>query len=381
MDHSVLYWDKARYSSFPTVVKGDSDELWVDFSWNSHTPLARGPEGAAHSHGGELVGGESGHVELFSPDGGESWFEEGKDDPYRECPEALRSAVLSDGTQIRISRLGDVFPVDRRDEFAQRGFAMYDLPGGRFRVEHRLEMLRKRAGAERWESSELRSGEELPFFALIRNVTDLSGCVLPDNTLVQQVYGSASAGDPYRAWVLRTEDGGETWEMVTMACDDGAHPFNEASLLHLPDGRIVAMVRTASASKRIPEEGKHLWQTHSEDGGKTWSAIRKTAMWGYPAHLLLLRNGDVLCSYGHRRPPYGVRACLSRDGCETWDIDNEIVLRADGLTTEGIVTGEGVPPDLGYPRTVELTDGSLFTVYYLTLGDSVTHVAATKWRL
>ncbi len=381
MKHSVLYWDEARYSSFPNVVKGDSDELWVGFDWNSHAPLARGPKGAADSHEGALVGGKSGHVELFSPNGGKSWFEEGKDESYRDCPEALKSTVLSDGTEIRISRPADAFPEERKDEFAKRGFAIHDLPGGRFRVEHRLEMHRKRTGANHWESHELRSGEELPFFALIRNGTDLSSCVLPDDTIVHQVYGSASAGDPFRAWVLRSEDAGDTWEMVTMAYDGGVHPFNESSLLRLPDGRIVAMVRTSSSSKGIPEEEKYLWQTHSDDGGKTWSTVRKTAMWGYPPHLLLLRNGDVLCSYGHRRPPFGVRACLSRDGCETWEIDNEIVLRADGLTTHGIVAGKGTPADLGYPRTVELADGSLFTVYYFTLGDSVTHVAATKWTM
>ena len=85
MNHSVLYWDEARYSSFPTVVKGDRDELWAAFNWNSHTPLARGLEGAAHSHSGGLAGGATGHVELFSPDGGDSWFEEGKDARYRPC--------------------------------------------------------------------------------------------------------------------------------------------------------------------------------------------------------------------------------------------------------------------------------------------------------
>ena len=104
-------------------------------------------------------------------------------------------------------------------------------------------------------------------------------------------------------------------------------------------------------------------------------------MWGYPPHMLLLKNADVLCSYGHRRPPYGVLACVSHDSCETWDVANEIVLREDGLTTAGIVAGKGTPDDLGYPRTVDLADGSLFTVYYMTLGDSVTHVAATRWRL
>ena len=362
------------------MVKGDCDELWVGFNWNSHTPLARGVEGAAHSHSGGLAGGATGHVELFSPDGGDSWFEEGKDDQYRECPETLRSAVLSDGTQIRISRPVNAYPPERREEFARRGFAVEEFPE-RIHVEHSLQMSRKRPGESGWERRLLRSGEELPFFALVRNGTDLKSCVLADDTIVHQVYGSASAGDPFRAWVLRSEDGGDTWEMVTMAYDGGEHPFNESSLLTLPNGRIVAMVRTSSGSKAIPPEKKYLFQTHSDDGGKTWSKVRKTEMWGYPPHLLLLSSGDVLCSYGYRRAPYGVRACLSRDGCATWEIADEIVLRDDGLTTDGTVAGKGTPADLGYPRTVELADGSLFTVYYMTLGDSVTHVAATRWAL
>ena len=379
-NHSVLYWDDARYSSFPTVVKGDRDELWVGFNWNSHTPLARGVEGAAHSHSGGLAGGATGHVELFSPDGGGSWFEEGKDDQYRECPETLRSAVLSDGTQIRISWPANVYPPERKEEFARRGFAVEEFPE-RIHVEHSLQISRKRPGASDWERRLLSSGQELPFFALIRNGTDLKSCVLADDTIVSQVYGSASAGDPCRAWVLRSEDGGDTWEMVTMAYDSGEHPFNESSLLTLPSGRIVAMVRTSSGSKAIPPEKKYLFQTHSDDGGKTWSKVSKTEMWGYPPHLLLLSSGDVLCSYGYRRAPYGVRACRSRDGCATWEIADEIALREDGLTTDGTVTGKGTPADLGYPRTVELSDGSLFTVYYMTLGDSVTHVAATRWAL
>ena len=377
MNHSVLYRHPERYSSFPTVVKGDRDELWVGFNWNSHTPLARGVEGAAHSHSGGLAGGATGHVELFSPDGGRSWLEEGKDDGFRECPETLRSAVLSDGTQVRISRPVNAYPPGRRDEFERRGFAVEEFPG-RIHVEHSLRMSRKRPGGD-WEHRLLRSGEELPFFALVRNGSDLKSLVLADDTILHQVYGSAAAGDPFRAWVLRSEDGGDTWEMVTMAYDGGEHPFNESSLLALPGGRVVAMVRIASGSKRIPQEEKYLFQTHSDDGGKTWSPARRTGMWGYPPHLLLLGGGAVLCSYGYRRAPFGVRACLSRDGCDTWEVADEIVLRDDGLTTGGTAAGKGTPDDLGYPRTVQLPGGSLFTVYYMTLGDSVTHVAATRW--
>ncbi len=380
MEHSVLYWDETRYSSFPILVKGENDELWISFNWNSHTPLARCVEGAVYSHADGLAGGATGHVELFSPDGGNNWFEEGKDAQYRACSETLRSAVLSDGTQIRLSRPENTYPPERKEEFVQRGFAVEEFPDC-IHVEHSIQMQRKRPGEEGWESRVLRSGEELPFFALMRNGADLKSCVLAEDTLVHQVYGSAAAADPYRAWVLRSEDAGETWDMVTMAYDGGEHPFNESYLLNLPSGRIVAMVRTSSGSKKIPMEEKYMWQTYSDDGGKTWSEVKKTGMWGYPPHLLLLSNGDVLCSYGHRRPPYGIRACMSRDGGETWDSDNAIVLRDDGLLADGVVAGKGTADDLGYPKTVELADGSLFTIYYFTLGNSVTHVAATRWTM
>ena len=227
----------------------------------------------------------------------------------------------------------------------------------------------------------LRSGEELPFFALIRNGSDLKSCVLADDTILHQVYGSASAGDPFRAWVLRSEDGGDTWEMVTLAYDDGEHPFNESSLLALPEGRVAAMVRTASGSKRIPQEKKYLFGTHSDDGGKTWSEVRRTGIWGYPPHLLLLSSGAVLCSYGYRRAPFGVRACLSRrPRRELGDRGRDRAARRRSHN-RGDRGREGHPRRPGYPRTVELPDGSLFTVYYMTLGDSVTHVAATRWTL
>jgi len=123
MNHQILYRDQTRYSSFPTVVKGDDDELWVGFDWNAHAPLCRGVAGAVDSHAGGLAGGSTWHVELFSPDSGHSWFEDGADDRYRACPEQLRSAVLDDGTQIRISRPVNVYPISRKREFLEQGLS------------------------------------------------------------------------------------------------------------------------------------------------------------------------------------------------------------------------------------------------------------------
>ena len=61
---------------------------------------------------------------------------------------------------------------------------------------------------------------------------------------------------------------------------------------------------------------------------------------------------------------------ISYDGGETFE--KEVVLRDDA--THG---------DLGYPSTVELSDGSLLTVYYQSArnDDPFRSLLYTKWRL
>ena len=43
----------------------------------------------------------------------------------------------------------------------------------------------------------------------------------------------------------------------------------------------------------------------------------------------MLHNRRLLCSYGRRSAPFGVRACLSTDGGRTWKLDEEIVTRLE----------------------------------------------------
>jgi hypothetical protein len=129
---------------------------------------------------------------------------------------------------------------------------------------------------------------------------------------------------------------------------------------------MVAMMRTGPG--KGPGEG-YLYQATSYDWGLTWYPYVRTPMWGHPPHLLRLQSGAVLCTYGHRRPLYGVRACLSYDEGETWDIEHEVVLRDDGLHG-----------DLGYPCSVQLPDGTILTVYYFHDQDTVRHIAGTFWR-
>ncbi len=118
----------------------------------------------------------------------------------------------------------------------------------------------------------------------------------------------------------------------------------------------------------------------STDRGRTWEAVRKTPVWGYPQHLLPLRDGRLLMTYGYRRAPLGVRACISSDQGQTWDVDNEIVLRMDGGTPPGQprIVDDG---DLGYPTSIQLADGTILTVYYHNTAGSNCFIAGTFWQL
>ena len=116
-------------------------------------------------------------------------------------------------------------------------------------------------------------------------------------------------------------------------------------MVNLPDGRVLAMIRSESGGP-LHETG-FLWQTQSDDSGKTWSPAKRTDIWGYPPHLLLTSDGDVLCTYGYRRPPFGIRACFSRDAGRTWDTEHEVILRRDALPPTANLPEKGAPETWG----------------------------------
>jgi sialidase-1 len=128
--------------------------------------------------------------------------------------------------------------------------------------------------------------------------------------------------------------------------------FCEPHMLQLKTGRVIMMIRAVTHPYNDRDLRCVLWESYSDDNGKTWVAPFATPLWGYPPHVILLADGKVLCTYGYRRPPYGQRACLSDDGVN-WSLQNELVLRDDAPNG-----------DLGYPASVELERGVILTVYY-----------------
>lgn len=185
------------------------------------------------------------------------------------------------------------------------------------------------------------------------------GVELPDGTILLLL----SDVPNYRVvFAIRSGDGGRSWSAPAPVARGDGHDFEEPALARCPSGRLVAVLRD-NASRR-------LHQVTSGDSGRSWSAPSRLPVEGYPAHLLALADGRLLMTYGWRQPDFGIRAVVSDDEGETWDIDATIRIRG-GLGNR----------NLGYPSTIMADDGSLFTVYYAEDASRCTCIMATTWRL
>ncbi|MGA2771538.1 MAG: sialidase family protein [Bryobacteraceae bacterium] len=169
---------------------------------------------------------------------------------------------------------------------------------------------------------------------------------------------SKSDGREGRPLCVRTTDGGKTWDFVSFI---GPEPPDYAimpSTVRLPDGAIITAIRR--------REWIEIWR--SDDGARSWQFLTKAAeTGGNPPSMIHLRDGRLTLTYGYRLKPFGIRAKFSSDAGGTWG--EAVILRQDGGTW-----------DLGYPRTVQRSDGKLVTVYYFADSlDSERYIAATIW--
>ena len=159
-------------------------------------------------------------------------------------------------------------------------------------------------------------------------------------------------------YVVFSADKGQTWAPPVVIVDDPERIFGEPDIAEVAPGELYCILRCGA---RVTLHG-----CRSHDGGKIWSAPEQTPLDGCPGQLLVLHDGRLLCTYGRRKAPFGIRACLSEDGGCTWQTDREIVARDD------MPNG-----DLGYPTTIEYAPGRLFVCYYGQEPDGVTCVMGT----
>ncbi|XOV70778.1 MAG: sialidase family protein [Verrucomicrobiota bacterium] len=169
-----------------------------------------------------------------------------------------------------------------------------------------------------------------------------------------------------RIGVSESRDDGRTWTwLAEIPARDGDDPseYHELHAVEWIDKRIIVQIRNHNT-----RNSRETLQCESTDGGRTWTKPVSIGVWGLPSHLLRLRDGRVLMTYGYRKPPYGNQVRLSTDG-RHW---------SDPLT----VSDDGASGDLGYPSTVQLSDGTLVSIWYeLPRGSSKAVLRQARWKL
>jgi hypothetical protein len=97
----------------------------------------------------------------------------------------------------------------------------------------------------------------------------------------------------------------------------------EPHSIQLPDGKIITHIRVQNYSG---EPIFTIYQSESDDGGKTWTEpvalLERNS--GAPAHIIRHSSGTLISVYGYRNAPYGIRAMFSKDEGKTWDTCHEV---------------------------------------------------------
>lgn len=187
------------------------------------------------------------------------------------------------------------------------------------------------------------------------------------------------------AYMIRSWNRGESWQdwsvlagkpWLNIPYREGVS-HNETSVIALDEVTLLAIVRADAGFVTEDEDfcseggmGELRW-TISHDAGFTWEPVRPLGLFGQPADLQRLADGRFLCTYGYRKPPYGIRAAiLELDGNELKPT-HKVTLRDDAVNW-----------DCGYPASAVNTDGTVTSIYYLHTGnDGLRHVAVTDWTL
>lgn len=170
-----------------------------------------------------------------------------------------------------------------------------------------------------------------------------------------------------RIGVCESKDDGKSWQWlatIPTRSGDNHRNYHELHAVETSKGKLIVHIRNHNT-----KNSRETLQTESSDGGKTWSEPHSIGVWGLPSHLLRLKDGRLLMSYGHRRKPFGNQARISDDEGKSW-------------SEPMIISGDGIGGDLGYPSTVQLTDGSLLTVWYERMkGSPQAVLRQAHWKL
>jgi sialidase-1 len=347
-EHEIVYTNGYRHLHPADMIKLQNGDLLL---------MAR--EGTEH------IANDGDVFMLRSTDNGKTWGEKQWIGAIKDLDEREGTGIqLKDGTIVVAIFFNDLY-----------------LPDGQYSAWKPQEKLAPRTDRPRLGTYTITSKDNgrtwsKPSYLDIKGmpVTGLEGPTdapieMPDGSILMAEIGYSINGDPKNigAIMLRSVDKGKTWKYVSTIADDPGDKlggFMEPGIVRTKTGRIIAGLRNHA-------EDNAIWMTYSDDDGKTWVPKWKTEMIGHPVDLIQLKDGRIMASYGMRQvhtKPGGIRACFSSDNGKTWDINTEVQIRNDFINV-----------DVGYPESLEMPDGRIFTVYYFNLFAKY-FIGGTYWK-
>ena len=365
MHHRILYGDPHAYCSHPCATVTKNGDILVVFNESLLRVPYRHPPSDPRFY----------NLMIRSRDGGETWDSPRVVPNYDwygvECPGIT---THSDGTVLLNQWRFLWYPLELGRKLHEQGKAKcyVNTAGRRFhqpesenewaasqdpfvRANGGVFVHRSLDSGHTWEE-----GPEIDVSPHIGGFTKSGAVELPNGDMLLAL-GDHPANR--FAYLIRSRDSGRSWlPPIPVGSVEGDGATAEPHLACLPSGKLVLMARN--------DDSGYLHQSDSFDGGETWTPFVRTPMWGCPPHLLLLSDGRLLLTYGHRRAPFGIRACLSHDEGASWQIDDEIIIR-DDLPNR----------NLGYPATLELSTGELLTVYYGEDAAGTTCIQSSSYRV
>ena len=371
MQHSIVFKKPGYYSAFPLILSNSNNKTTVFFY---SSPF--------HDHFGENWAAAE------TKDFGSSWSvidakKNGDEIIVEGAIAAGRAFIIEfpNGDIISAGSIGwEKLDIGQKKIALENGWVVRDHPQEPDKFIYvntpRLFVKRSKDKGRTWEKDEWIAEGFKWVLGFER------GIVLENGSMLVPMYGLKYDGSQ-AAFVLRLESNGSEWSLNEIGRGD------ETALVEVSPNEVLSMTRHASTDSMTQgmysgDADGYMLSNRSYDGGVTWSNQTKTNIWGFPAHLLKLSDDRILCSYGYRKSPMGIRALISDDAGHTWDIDQGYILRDDGGTIsakneKANLTGGRSTSDVGYPVSLQLPDHSILTIYYITLDDGITHCASTTW--
>jgi hypothetical protein len=340
--HLEVFREKGKYAGWPANHGAWQwgDELLVGFEIGSFKESESG-HSIDYTKPAE-------HVLARSLDGGETW--------KIERPASLQPPAGAKVADVPTPE-GGKQPVDCPGgiDFTQRGFIftarMLDVHQGPSRFYYSTDR------GKTWEGP---FHLKAPGYSGMAARTDY--LILGKHEMLIFVSVPKADGREGRSIVLRTKDGGASWEQQGTITEEEP-PVGEYAIMpstvRVVGQQLVTAIRTRNS----------ILIYTSQNNGQTWvpRGIAVQNHGGNPPSLIKTLTGQLVLVYGNRTKPYGIRAKVSEDFGLSWG--PELRLRTDGGSW-----------DLGYVRTFVRQDGNLVSVYYYNDTKSPErYIGATIW--